>query len=91
MFNIPKLAKGGIITQPPKLFIGDTYGDRDIIPCCKSIDKYYVIYNRTKKARIKKKAAKRSWILALKREFEKPIIIKIGGAEQTLKECERNV
>ena len=85
MFNIPKLAKGGIITPTPNFFISDTHGDRDIIPCCKPIDKYYVIYNRTKKARIKKKAAKSSWILALKKELEKPIIIKIGGEDNESK------
>ena len=54
MFAIPKLAKGGLLTQP-SFYIGENV---NVKPCCKSLDKYYVIYKRTKKARIKKKAYK---------------------------------
>ena len=82
MFNIPKFAKGGIITPTPEFFIGDTHGDKDKILRCIPKDKYYTIYKQTKKARIKKKAAKKSWILALKRDLEKTMIIKIGGEDK---------
>ncbi|MBQ7757046.1 MAG: hypothetical protein IJ031_05900 [Oscillospiraceae bacterium] len=65
MLSIPKLAKGGIITPTSIYPIGD---DRRTMPCCSKLkDKYYAIYKRTKKARIKKKAAKKSWILALRK------------------------
>lgn len=80
MFNIPKFAKGGLLT-PPAYHYGDLREYGAIIPCCKLRDKYYGIYKRTKKARIKKKAAKKSWILKLERELEKPITIIIGGRE----------
>ena len=75
MFEIPKLAQGGFLTQPSR-FVDYGCEDKDILPPVKFRDKYYGIYKRTKKARIKKKAAKKSWILALKRELEKPITIR---------------
>lgn len=85
MFKIPKFAKGGIITTPPTFYIGDTDKDSDTIaiPCCKPIDKYYVIYKRTKKARIKKKNAKKSWTLRLKKELEKAKTITITIGTET--------
>ena len=78
MFNIPKFAKGGLLT-PPSHIIGDMCEDKDIISCAIGKDKFYEIYKRTKKARVKKKAAKKSWKVKLKRELEKPITITIGG------------
>ena len=85
MFSIPKFAKGGLLT-PPAYFIGDIGEDKEIMPHCKLKDKYYEIYKRTKKARIKKKAAKKSWILQLKKELEKAktITITIGNETKSI-------
>ena len=77
MFSIPKLAKGGLLTPPKYAIIGDDYENKDVPPL-KFIDKYHVIYNRTKKARIKKKAFKKSWVLQAQEQMKNPITITIG-------------
>lgn len=76
MFKIPKLAKGGILT-PPTYFISGICENENVKPRVKTIDKYYGIYKRTKKARIKKKAYKKSWLLQLQNKLEN-ITITIG-------------
>ena len=77
MFNIPKLAPGGTMLERfPLGYIGE----KEMLPAVKLKDKYLAIYKRTKKARIKKKAYKKSWTLYLMNRFEniKNITITIG-------------
>ena len=61
----------------PERFPLGYVGEKENLPAVKPLDKYYVIYKRTKKARIKKKAAKKSWILTLQRKSKEPIIITV--------------
>lgn len=78
MLQIPKLARGGIIRDRfPLGYIGEN----ENLPAVKPKDKYRVIYNRTKKARIKKKAYKKSWSLYLEEKLKniKTITITIGN------------
>ena len=77
MFNIPKLAPGG--TMPERFPLG-YIGEKEMLPAVKIKDKYRAIYNRTKKARIKKKAYKKSWSLYLENKCKniKTITITIG-------------
>ena len=77
MFRIPKLAKGGTMSERfPLGYIGEN----ETLPAVKPKDKYRAIYNRTKKARIKKKAYKKSWSLYLENKLKniKTITITIG-------------
>ena len=61
-------------------------GEIEALPAVRIKDKYYVIYRRTKKARIKKKAAKKSWTLYLQNlsKKSKTITITIGGDSKCL-------
>ena len=63
MLQIPKLAKGGIITNCLPLICAGEKGEK-IYPLK---DKYYQIYKHTKSKRIKKKQEKKSWTLKMKR------------------------
>ena len=80
MFNIPKLASGG--TMPERFPLG-YIGEKENSPSFKGLDKYYAIYKRTKKARIKKKAYKKSWILQLGEMMEKTKNITITIGDET--------
>lgn len=79
MFQIPKLARTGIINSHDVIAL---IGEKK---CSFKLDKHYVIYNRTKKKRIKKKCQNKSLILSAKSYFEKidlsDIKILVNGKE----------
>lgn len=63
MLQIPKLARGGVISNGLPLIYAGEKGEK-IYPLR---DKYYRIYKHTKSKRIKKKQEKKSWTLKMKR------------------------
>lgn len=82
--NIPKLAKGGIVSRNP--FILGIKDTECVIPLQIDSPKYLKIYHKTKNRRIKKKALKKCPMLSLSKKIEKCI-----GISENMKTFKINI